>query len=363
MPSDNRVILASAGSGKTTSIVDEACKARDCRSELITYTLNGRAELSDKAYYLFKSIPPHVRISTWYTFVLQHFVRPYQAHLHPKRVSTINFQRGRTARGVKKTNIGQYFFSGDKQDRLRLDKVTDFACELVDKTKGLPIDRYRAIIDHLYIDEAQDLSGYDLELVEMLLKAGLRITMIGDCRQATYTTNDSPKNKAYVGVNIVKKFVEWEKAGLLQIEHQAHSHRCVQEICDFADKFHPDFKNTQSLNKTVTGHDGVFAVRQSDVAAYCEKYIPQPLRYDRRTKNAPANAMNYGAVKGMTFERTLIFPHGPLLKYLATGDLKDAGKEIAKLYVAVTRARQSAAYVIPDGLAPAMLPVFDVNGD
>jgi DNA helicase-2/ATP-dependent DNA helicase PcrA len=68
--------------------------------------------------------------------------------------------------------------------------------------------------------------------------------------------------------------------------------------------------------------------------------------------------MNFGAVKGMTFDRTLIFPHGPLKKYLVSGDLKDAGKELAKLYVAVTRARQSTAFVVPDNSGDLIVPAF-----
>ena len=163
----NRVVLASAGSGKTTTIVKEAGSSDNKRSWLITYTLNGRGELSDKAYEMFGSIPVNVKISTWYSFILQHFVRPYQAHLHKTRVSSINFERGRSTLRIPKTNTKAYFFSSP--DRLRLDKVTDFACEIIDKTGGLPIQRFRAICDHLYIDEAQDLSGYDLELIELSL--------------------------------------------------------------------------------------------------------------------------------------------------------------------------------------------------
>lgn len=354
----SRAILASAGSGKTTLIVNEAGSDSSSRAHLITYTINGRDELSNKAYESFTAIPTHLKIGTWYSFVLEHFVRPYQAHLHKIRVSTINFKRGRTARYIKKTNTGLYFFSSP--DRLRLDKVTDFVCYLINFTEGLPIDRFRGICDHLYIDEAQDLAGYDLELIEMLLKYGLRITLVGDCRQATYTTNDSGKNKKFFGSKIVKKFEDWEKSGLLSIEHHAHSYRCIQEICDFADLFHPNFKNTKSHNNTTTGHDGVFAVRKQDVRTYRERFDPQPLRYNRRTKNIDGNPMNFGAVKGMTFDRTIIFPHGPLLKYLKSGKLSDAGKEIEKLYVTTTRARQSVAFVIPDKFQPANLEIFEV---
>lgn len=357
MPSTNRAILASAGSGKTTTIVCEAGGAIDTRSQLITYTNNGRSELSDKAYSMFGSIPPHIRISTWYAFILQHFIRPYQAHLHGTRVSTINFKRGRTARYIKR---GQTSYSFSSPDRLRLDKVTDFACFLIEKTKGLPVVRFLEICDHLYIDEAQDLSGYDLELIEILLSAGLRVTLIGDCRQATYTTNDSPKNKAFTGAKIVRKFESWQKAGLLEIEHQAYSYRCIQPICDFADAFHPDFENTQSRNSNESGHDGLFAVRVCDVDAYRDIYKPQTLRYSRATKDVAGNPLNFGAVKGMTFDRTLIYPHGPLKKYLASGELKYAGKEMAKLYVAVTRARQSVVFVVPNDAKDLIVPIIEI---
>ena len=51
----------------------------------------------------------------------------------------------------------------------------------------------------------------------------------------------------------------------------------------------------------------------------------------------------------MTFDRTLIYPHGPLRKYLSTGKLADAGKDLSKICVAATRARQSTAFVVEDG--------------
>lgn len=357
MPSDSIVILASAGSGKTTTIVEQAGTNEDERSLLVTYTINGKTELSDKGYERFGFIPPQVKITTWYSFVLEHFVRPFQLHLHPTRVSTINFERGRSARGVRKTNVGGYYFSSP--ERLRLDKVTDFACTLIAETDGLPIQRFKAICDHLYIDEVQDLSGYDLELLELLLKAGQKITFVGDCRQATYTTNDSGKNSAYSGAHIVKKFEEWQSEGLLNITHQDHSYRCIQAICDFADAIYPDFKNTKSLNNTTTDHDGIYAVRKADEDSYRQKFSPQPLRYSRATRGIEGDPMNFGAVKGLTFERTIIYPHGKLKSYLTTGDLKHVAKSLAKTYVAITRARQSVAFVVPNNTKQLIVPFYE----
>ena len=93
------------------------------------------------------------------------------------------------------------------------------------------------------------------------------------------------------------------------------------------------------------------------VEAYMRAFEPQTLRYDRKTKNVPGAPINYGASKGLTFERTLIFPNGPLRKFLLTGDPRDAGS-IAKIYVAITRARQSVAIVIKDDSISPLIPIF-----
>ncbi len=71
--------------------------------------------------------------------------------------------------------------------------------------------------------------------------------------------------------------------------------------------------------------------------------------------------MNFGAAKGMTFDRTLIYPHGPLKKFLATGKHADAGKELDKIYVAITRARQSVAFVVNDNAKLAGLTFYETE--
>ncbi len=356
MQSPDTIILASAGSGKTSNIIAAACSDKTVRAALVTYTINGRDEFSKKAYEQFGAIPPHVSMNTWYSFLLRHFVRPYQNHLYAPRVAGINFKRGQSARYVKATDVGRFYFSSP--GRVYLDKVSQFACAVIDKTGGLPIKRFETIYDRLFIDEAQDLSGYDLNLLEHLLRSNVEITLVGDHRQATYTTNDNAKNKKYARVGIVDKFMEWERVGLCKITYQTHSNRCIQTICDFADQFHPEFPKTESRSKTVTEHDGVFLVEESHVQAYRNVFNPQPLRYNRTQIGIPGRPINYGASKGMTFERTLIYPHRPLERFLKSGTLRDAGKEIPKIYIAVTRAKQSVAFVVPDGFESPLLPKF-----
>ena len=222
----------------------------------------------------------------------------------------------------------------------------------------MPITRLERIFQRLYIDESQDLAGYDLELIERLLNSNIAVHLMGDHRQATYSTNSAKKNSAYRGQNIVKKFQEWHDSDCATLSYQNHSHRCVQPICDAADALFPDVPQTQSLNGESTNHDGLFVIPASHVGAYIEAYQPQTLRFSRSTKNVPGNPLNFGEAKGMTFERTLIFPHGKLLKYLKSGDLSHAGESLPKIYVGFTRAKQSVAFVVPDKPAEYIFPKY-----
>jgi DNA helicase-2/ATP-dependent DNA helicase PcrA len=361
MPSPNRIVLACAGSGKTTNIVRDACGDTARRSALITYTINGAGELTKAAYAHAGAIPPRITISTWYAFLLRHFVRPYQNHLYAPRVSRINFIRGQSAHYTRANDIRRHYFS--REGVIYLDKVSKFACEAIKRTDGLPIRRFERIFDRLYIDESQDLQGFDLDLIELLLRSETEIVLVGDHRQTTYSTNDSRKNRKFARANIVDKFSEWRERGLCTIEYHTESRRCVQAICDLADQFYPSFPKTTSRNDEVTGHDGVFVVEASHVEAYFAQFAPQTLRYNRTHIGIPCSPINFGNAKGMTFDRTLIYPHGPLSKFLKTGNIADAGAEISKLYVAITRARQSIAFVVRDGFQVKHIPMYrpDVN--
>jgi DNA helicase-2/ATP-dependent DNA helicase PcrA len=357
MLSNNRIILASAGSGKTTTIIDDACGSPNARSAIITYTINNTSEVRGRTYERIGFIPPNLTVSTWYAFLLCHFVRPYQRSLYRRRVSQMCFVDGQSAPGTRAADIERHYFGGP--GRIYSDKVSKFACEVIHKTCGLPVQRFEEIYDRLYIDESQDLAGYDLELIEWLLKSRIAVTLVGDHRQASFSTHHARKNKKFVRENIIQKFEDWKEAGLCKVEYQYKSKRCTKAICDFADQLFPGLPKTESLNNKITGHDGVFAIPKSRAARYIKVFHPQPLRYDRTSKDIPGAPINFGSSKGMTFDRTLIYPHEKLKKFLMTGVLADAGAAIAKIYVAVTRARQSTAFVIPDGATPASIPVFE----
>lgn len=356
MPSANRIILASAGSGKTTTIVSEAALEPCVRSALVTYTNNSEAELRTRANRICGCVPPHMRTATWFGFLLHHLVRPYQRAAYPGRVRGLAFVNGISARGTRETDTKRHYFR--RPGDMYIDKVSKFACKLIRQTGGRPVARLAQIVDRIYVDEAQDLAGYDLELIESLLDSDIEVVLVGDHRQATFKTNQSAKNRRYGRQRIIDKFAAWEGGGRARIEIHNHSYRCVQEICDAADMLFPNVEGTISRNHTRTGHDGMFLVRQRDVGAYVERFSPQALRYNRGMKNVPGIPYNFGEAKGMTFERVLIFPHKRLETYCLTGKLEDAGKELPKIYVAMTRAQQSVGIVVPNGTEGGIAPVY-----
>ena len=129
------------------------------------------------------------------------------------------------------------------------------------------------------------------------------------------------------------------------IEQRTESWRCNQEICDWADALYPDLPPTQSRNRKRTGHDGVIFLLPYEVAAYVETYQPTVLRWDKIVNTNGLPARNMRGAKGCTFDRVLIFPTRTIREYLRHRDPTDL-KSLAALYVAVTRARYSVAFVV-----------------
>ena len=341
----NRIVIASAGSGKTTFLVDEALSNSNKKIAILTYTNNNISEIKKKFYKKHGGIPKGVDVVTWFSFLLHDCARPYQRSVYPKRrVKKVCFIKGRSPYWESHSDTEKYYF-GDG-DEIYADKISRFIIDCETNSEELVTNRLGDIYDEIFIDEFQDLSGYDLDLLEVFLKAGIRMVIVGDPRQCTYRTNNAAKNSRYHGIGILDLFCKWEKNNLCQIGNQAISHRCNQKICDFADMLWPNMKKTKSLNNTTTEHDGVFVVSKDDIREYVKRYKPTLLRYNINTKETyGCPVLNFGDAKGLEFNRVLIIPHGPIKKYLKSGDVNDVRGSLSKFYVAITRAKYSVAFL------------------
>ena len=351
MPSDNRVIISAAGGGKTTRVVDQALASSGGVTALVTYTRNTVREILLKVFDRSPAVPPHIEVLSWYTFLLRELARPYRSALHKQRIDGIHWADGKSVIYAAESKTAEHYFLNG--DRIYSDKISKFICACNVASGGAIMRRLKERFTHIIIDEVQDMAGYDLDVLELILKAGIPLTLVGDHRQAILSTNNSPKNKQFAGPAIIKKFELWQKAGLVSIEYETHTHRGNQAIADLGDGFFPNEPGTISKNTAVTGHDGVFLIASADVDEYVKRFSPQALRYNVKTSCGGHQAMNFGESKGLTFSRVLIFPHGGAKSWLASGKLRHVEKSATRMYVAATRARYSVGFVF-DGKACAI---------
>jgi DNA helicase-2/ATP-dependent DNA helicase PcrA len=339
----NEVIITAAGWGKTTRLAERARAHEAGKVALVTYTTNNVQEIRNKLFALDRALPVHAEVWSWYRFLLHEMARPYQRALLYRRIDGLFWVEGRSVPYVPRSKTTPFFMTAGGQ--MYSDKIARFVLECNGATGGEVIARLEERFTSIFVDEIQDMAGYDLDLLELLLRSRINVVMVGDHRQATYSTNNAAKNSAYAGPKIIAKLREWEKASLLTLRYGQETLRCHQLVADLADTFYRDEPKTVSKNDTVTGHDGVFVVKSNAVPEYVARFRPQVLRLDRRTQCDGHFAMNFGEVKGMTFDRVLIFPHKKGRQWLASGDYAHVVDSAAKMYVGITRARQSVAFV------------------
>ena len=67
MSSRNNIIIAAAGSGKTTHIVRTVLDTPEIKSIIVTYTQNNEDEIRKRFYKELGYVPAHVTIKTWFT--------------------------------------------------------------------------------------------------------------------------------------------------------------------------------------------------------------------------------------------------------------------------------------------------------
>ncbi len=341
----NQIIIAPAGGRKTTSVVEDALsQPKDKKILITTYTLENLDQIETYIIERKGYVPINITISSWFRFLLIDGVRPYQSFISQKiKIESIDFE-SRPWRYIPKTCISYYI---NRVNNIYRDRVSDFVCRNNDISRGLVIDRLERIYDIIYIDEMQDLSGWDYNLVELLLGSSIKLTIVGDPRQTTYATTNSQKNKRIGGGNMLSWIKKLEKNHLCEIEERSVCYRCNQEICNFADDMYPELKKTVSKNVKKTGHDGVFFLKTEEVKKYVILHNPVVLRWNKNSETMGFQAINFGVSKGKTYPRVLIFPTQEMRTYLndkKTYKLKSITK--SKLYVAITRAMYSVSFVL-----------------
>lgn len=349
-------------------MVQEAIRAS--RQELgvlvLSYTECNQREIRRAFVREHGFVPSNVFIKGWFSFLLQDFVRPYRPRNFAVRVEGIllnssnpHVLNGRTIRGRRAIINGElnpsYFLTSDRR-RAHSAFLSKLALEAEIRSGGLATCRLSSLVSSIFVDEVQDLVGWDYEILEKISgKEGISLYCVGDFRQTVYST--SPGRKAPRESSAKRdKFL-----GLgFQHEGVTTCHRSVQAICNLSDLIFQSsgqYSETQSL--AVYGaaehqnHVGVFVVSPENARRYLASYRPMILRNSARADISFLDAsekVNFGESKGCTYDRTLIVPTDKIRNFfrgnLAVFDRDSTEQARNKFYVAITRARFSVAVIL-----------------
>jgi len=340
----NKLIIAAAGSGKTTFIVKDALKDKSGRILITTYTQANEEEIKRKFIKRNKCIPSNVTIQTWFSFLLQHGARPYQGCRYCDSIEGLILVNGQSAQGIPESNTEKHYFTSNR--KIYSDKLPKFVVKCNEQSEGAVIDRLSRIYTDIFIDEVQDLAGYDLEFLKILFSSKINVHLVCDPRQGTYSTNDSAKNKKYSKASILDFFSDKSLGIEIDDSSLITNYRCCPSICELSNKLYPDLQKSESGNKRTTGHDGIFLIKKEDTGRYLSEYNPVQLRWDSRTQVIQGyEVLNFGLSKGLEFERILIYPTPQFLAWLKDNNSDLAPTSRSKFYVAITRAFFSVGIV------------------
>lgn len=358
----NKLILAGAGTGKTTYIVEEAIKEKK-RILITTYTIKCRDEIKHKIIDILGYIPCNIIVQTWFSFLLDHGILPYKKDLAINKINGICFVEGKS--GVKyKTKQGipvyygekdfdKYYF--DNNCRIYTDKISKLVIKINEASNGLVFKRIGLIFDKIYIDEVQDLVGYDLDIIKRMAENTKNLLIVGDPRQNVYNTHCDSKYDKYSNGQIDKFIINECKTIGFEIDKTSLNtcRRCHKDIVEFLNDFYPEYERLNKIDISTKDEQGVFVIRTSDVEKYLEKYNPIQLRYSKRTKIIDKyNVDNYRNSKGATYDRTLIYPTNDFKEYLKSNKVISSLSTKNAIYVALSRAINSVAIIYDGNVHP-----------
>jgi DNA helicase-2/ATP-dependent DNA helicase PcrA len=330
---DKAVVLAVAGSGKTTHLISSLDLER--RVLLVTYTDANYENLRSKIVARFGHVPSNISLYTYFSFLHGFCYRPF-------------LRSAKNSRGIVFSNkpLPRLDASNDRRymttdGRLYAARLASFV-----KKEGLIDDvrlRLEKYFDAFYVDEVQDFAGHDFNFLIDLSAAALDMTFVGDFYQHTYDTSaDGNVNKS-LHDDYRKYTTRFTAAGMrVDTTTLQTSRRCSATVCGFI---------TDQLGIAITSHSGT-ATRvgyEEDPAAVQRLYEDAStvkLFYQEHYKYR-CYSQNWGASKGSDhYEDVCVVLSASNVKALQTGKLRDINVGTRnKLYVACSRARGNLTFI------------------
>lgn len=335
---DKKLILAVAGSGKTSYIVN--CLNQEKKSLIVTYTINNFNNLKNKILIKFGYIPEKIKLYSYYNFLYSFCYRPFLSSKLKTTGISWKIPPVSTFK-LKRTDLAFYM---NKKRRLysnRIAKLLETKCVL-----QYINDRIEKYFDNFFIDEIQDFSGHDFNLLKSISLASIDIIYVGDFYQYTYDTsrdgniNSNIHNDYHLYIKIFKDLNFVIEENLLR-----KSYRCSPSICEFIkSNFGIQIESNRNDNTTI----GLLTdEKEIKRIFHCFKTIK--LFYQKHyTYNCYSK--NWGESKGSdNYFDVCVILNKNTYKHFCTNKLNSLCTQTKnKLYVACTRAKGNVYFIEED---------------
>lgn len=333
---DKTLILAVAGAGKTTEIINKIKK--DDKTLIITYTENNYNILKNNVIKKFKGIPDNIKIYTYFTFLYRFCFLPLKKCF---KVNGLEFNNNPN-RYIKANNIN-YYYNGlsKKMYHNRLAKIC------LDYFNKDIIKRLEKYFDCIYIDEIQDFASHDFNLLLSIIKANCNILLVGDFYQHTFdTSRDGQVNSTLYNNydNYINKIKTSDFNIKIDTVNFLKSKRCSKQVCKFITdhlkiKIESYYNNESEIKEIYDENIIDKLVNDNKIV---KLFYQNSKKYDIKNKD------NWGNSKGNTYINTcVILNKNSYEKYKKhkLNELPPSTKN--KLYVALSRATKNV-YIIDE---------------
>lgn len=339
----NILYIASAGSGKTQHIIN-SLKNNKKRILILTYTIKNAEQIKRRIKSQYGQISDNIIIKNWVTFLLHELVRPYQGSLCSKlkRIRGIDFSNKHPFI-FKKENP---FYFINSQNLIYNNRLSSCVIKIIEDSKKVPIFRLEKMYDYIYIDEAQDLAGYDFDIIDYLLNSKISVFMYMDPRQKTYSTHHEQKNKKFL---TIFDYLKNKKQNNINFDCETlrTNYRNSKTICELSNQLFSEYTASESFNEnSLDKTHGLFYIEKNEANLFLDKYPSMQLRWSSRTKvNCNYEVLSFGESKGLEFDSVLIYPTQNMWKWFNNHNFQLEALTKSKLYVAITRARYRVVVV------------------
>lgn len=329
---DRRLILAVAGSGKTTFLINTLDLDR-CFL-IVTYTENNVAHIRNSIINKFGFFPKNITLLSYFQFLIHVCYRPF---LKDKcNAKGITWKTPENWTRYKK-DWSHYMTSYRRLYHNRIAK-------LCMGHKDMIRDRIEKYYNCFMIDEIQDLGGHDFNLLQSIIPSKIDCLFVGDFYQHTFDTSKDGNTRKGLYDDYEKYKLEWSKAGVTIDEITlSHSFRCSPTICNFVSQHLAININSHRQDKTK-----LTLVKNQDTAdAFWSDNSIVKLFYSEAHKYHCLSE-NWGKSKGLDcFKDVCIILNAKTLNAYKSGTLRQLPAATRnKLYVACTRAKGNI-YFIP----------------